>query len=118
MVVMAAVSEIATKGADYEAYQTVVQLVSKGISKGILDALGDLEDPTSFTHAVTRMTDEHGTKLDAAPTDLYNGFWALAKGLSMNLSWKSSAGFPVRSAVIASSLKAGHTFGLCLRFTW
>ncbi|MEU2624304.1 hypothetical protein ABZ642_40395 [Streptomyces sp. NPDC007157] len=104
--VATAPARVATSAdADYESYQTVVQLVSKGISKGILDALGELKDPTSFTHAVTRMADEHGAKLDAAATDLYNGFWTLANGLSAELNWESSAGVPVRSTVIADSLK-------------
>lgn len=97
---MAAACQHATTVAGYEDYQAVVQLLSRGIASGILDALEEL---------------------DAAPdtaTDFLNGFWSLSTGLSVDLGWKSSAGIPVRSAVLTASLGPAHTFGLYLRFAW
>lgn len=105
MVATAPAREDTSVNADYESYQAVVKLVSKGISDGIMSALGELKDPNSFHLAVTKMADTHGTKLDAASPDLYNGFWSLANGLSATLNWESNSGVPVRSTVIADSLK-------------
>lgn len=93
--------------ADYEAYQTVVQLVSKGISDGITEALTKLKDPASFGETVNALAAAQGVTASAVadPKALYNGFWTLANGVDTNFCWRSSAGVPLRSALITSAVK-------------
>ncbi|MFE0365808.1 hypothetical protein [Streptomyces griseoaurantiacus] len=92
---------------DYEAYQSVVKLMSKGISDGILNALGELKDPAVFAQAVTNLANAQGASAAAVSdsTSLYNGFWTMANGVDTNLTWRSNAGVPLRSALIAQSIE-------------
>ncbi|MFE3928014.1 hypothetical protein [Streptomyces sp. YIM B13508] len=92
---------------DYEAYQTVVRLVSNAVSDGILKGLGQLQDPTVFTNAVQQMAAAQGVSAASLsdPMDLYNGFWTLANGVAADLHWRSSSGVPARSAMIAKSIE-------------
>ncbi|MER6288490.1 hypothetical protein [Streptomyces sviceus] len=92
---------------DYTAYSSVVQLMSKGISEGILNALGELKDPVVFSQAVTNLANTQGVAAAAVSdsTALYNGFWTMANGVDTNLTWRSNAGVPLRSALIAKSIE-------------
>lgn len=97
--------------ADYEAYQTVVQLVSKGISDGITAALTKLKDPASFGETVSDLAATQGVTAAAVAdsTALYNGFWTLANGVDTDFRWRSNAGVPVRSALITSTVEPSQT---------
>ncbi|GAA5032651.1 hypothetical protein GCM10023335_75390 [Streptomyces siamensis] len=92
---------------DYDAYQTVVQIMSKAMSDSILDSLRQLKDPQTFTAHVRDAATAQGIDPDAVreSEELFNRFWTLANGVDLDLSWKSSSGVPVRSAVIADSLE-------------
>lgn len=98
---------VAAKEANYEAYATVVQLVSKGISEGITKSLEKLKDPSSFSETIQEFAANQGIDMAvmADPMSLYNGFWSLANGIDTDFRWRSSAGVPVRSALIASEVK-------------
>ncbi|MER6678051.1 hypothetical protein [Streptomyces sp. NPDC000983] len=91
--------------ADYEAYQKVVQLMSKAMSDSILESLSKLKDPDDFVEHVRSAADAQGvSREDVRAEDLFERFWRLANGLDLELQWRSSSGVPVRSALIADSV--------------
>ncbi|GGX36518.1 hypothetical protein [Streptomyces lomondensis] len=103
----AAPARAAESDADYEAYSTVVQLMSKGISDGILASLNKLKDPESFAAHVRDAAREEGIASDAVrdADELYDRFWTLANGVDLDLHWRSSSGVPARSAMIGESVQ-------------
>lgn len=94
---MTTAAETATDS-DYEAYQTIAQLVSKGISAGIESSLAALKDPETLHQTVTEAAAVNG---EAAPDQettaaLFRGFWKYASGLESNFRWRSTSGVPER----------------------
>jgi hypothetical protein len=88
----------ASGDSDYESYQTIAQLVSKGIADGITESLKRLQSPESLHQAVTEAAAAAG---EAAPDkstteSLYSGFWKYASGLETNFRWRSTTGVPER----------------------
>lgn len=83
---------------DYESYQTIAQLVSKGIADGITESLKKLQSPESLHEAVTEAAAAHGEAApDPSTTDaLYQGFWKYASGLETSFRWRSTTGVPER----------------------
>ncbi|MEU0031175.1 hypothetical protein [Streptomyces sp. NPDC006335] len=92
--------------ADYEAYEKVVQLMSKAMSDSILESLSKLKNQETFVAHVRDAADAQGvTRDDVRAEDLFEPFWRLANGLDLEMQWRSSSGVPVRSALIAESIK-------------
>ncbi|NEW75470.1 hypothetical protein [Streptomyces rhizosphaericus] len=93
--------------ANYEAYQTVTQVVSQGFSDAITTILQKLKDPSTFATTFRDLAATQGIAPTAVadPMALYNGFWTLANGVDTDFRWRSSAGVPVRSLLIADSVK-------------
>ncbi|MCC9711623.1 hypothetical protein E4N62_44290 [Streptomyces sp. MNU76] len=106
MVDTKAPARAAEADADYEAYEQVVQLMSKGISDGILESLRTLKDPDAFSEQVREAAAAQGVAPESVrdTEELFEKFWALANGVDMELQWRSNSGVPVRSALIAESI--------------
>ncbi|WP_369395576.1 hypothetical protein AB5J72_51530 (plasmid) [Streptomyces sp. CG1] len=100
---------------DYEAYQTIVQLISDSIEQALIDILRKARDPHTFTHVVEGMADGQGVEHSITQMDLYNGFWSLARGLSADFNWSSTSGVPAHSKVFAGDIEG---FGWCFRYVW
>jgi hypothetical protein len=83
---------------DYESYQTIAQLVSKGIADGITESLKRLQSPESLHVAVTEAAAANGEATpDTLTTEaLYRGFWKYASGLETSFRWRSTSGVPER----------------------
>ncbi|GGQ37549.1 hypothetical protein GCM10010233_64500 [Streptomyces pseudogriseolus] len=91
--------------AEYEAYEKVVQIMSKAMSDSILKSLSKLKDQETFVAHVRDVADAQGiARDDVRAEDLFEPFWRLANGLDLEMEWRSSSGVPVRSALIADSI--------------
>ncbi|MFD5430433.1 hypothetical protein [Streptomyces sp. NPDC127084] len=91
--------------ADYEAYEKVVQIMSKAMSESIKKSLGALKDEETFVAHVRDVAEAEGlARDDVRAEDLFGPFWRLANGVDLDVQWRSSAGVPVRSALIGGSI--------------
>ena len=89
---------------EYQAYETVVQAVSAGISEGVKDALKKLATQEEFSQAQPEMGGSSGeAALD--PEVIYGGFWKLWKGLDCELRWRSGSGVAQKSALVVDQVR-------------
>ncbi|OKJ34966.1 hypothetical protein AMK22_17020 [Streptomyces sp. CB01580] len=81
--------------------------MSKGFSDAITAILQKLKDPNTFATAVRDLAETQGIAPAAVadPMALYNGFWTLANGVDTDFRWRSSSGVPIRSLLIADTVK-------------
>lgn len=92
--------------ADYEAYEKVVQIMSEAMSESIKQSLSALKNEETFVEHIRDAADARGlARDDVRAEDLFEPFWRLANGVDLDVQWRSSAGVPVRSALIAGSVE-------------
>jgi hypothetical protein len=91
---------------DHEAYEIVAKIFSKSIADQVTEALKKLQDPNTFRQATRSLQQEQAREeVDRFdPMDLYNGFWTLYTGCTMDLAWANDAAVPSKSAVMVEPL--------------